>query len=435
MRAYKKEAPAYAEALRNIPGLGYVQNSWTVARVGELGLPNRPVVKTGPFGAQLQAHDFTDAGIPVLNIGNVQPGFLDLSSIDYVSEEKAGELCAYRLSEGDLVFSRSASIGRTACCTAKNEGWLMSYHLMRLSVDQTLCSPEFVMYSLMFSPAIVRQVAAITQGGTRSGINTSILENLKICFPRLEEQKKIVDVLQSVDEAIEATRAVIDQTRQLKTALLQDLLTNGMPGTGKRIQPEARPLSSVVGYWQYGLSESLSEKGNYPCLRMNNYERGRIVANPLKYIDLPQVEFERYRLNQNDILFNRTNSRDLVGKVGIFQLEGDFVFASYLVRLTPDTTQIVPEFLNILLNTELYQQRIRDLATPGVSQCNINVENLKKLCIPVPKLREQQEVVRVVESIENRLLAESSVLDRLIASKAALSQGLLTGRITVNGVQ
>ncbi|MFX9665250.1 restriction endonuclease subunit S, partial [Acinetobacter baumannii] len=73
--------------------------------------------------------------------------------------------------------------------------------------------------------------------------------------------------------------------------------------------------------------------GTYPILRMNNLEDGRINTSDLKYIDLDRDDFEKFRLRKGNVLFNRTNSYELVGKTAIFNIDGEFVFASYLIRL------------------------------------------------------------------------------------------------------
>jgi restriction endonuclease S subunit len=112
-----------------------------------------------------------------------------------------------------------------------------------------------------------------------------------------------------------------------------------------------------------------------------NYDDGRIIANDLKYVDLDDTDFNSFKVCKGDILFNRTNSADLVGKVGIFDLEGDYVFASYLVRLRVDQNQILPEFLNYYLDSDLGQRRLLAYATPGVSQTNISAGSLKKVLV------------------------------------------------------
>lgn len=91
-----------------------------------------------------------------------------------------------------------------------------------------------------------------------------------------------------------------------------------------------------------------------------------------------------YLLRRGDVLFNRTNSQEWVGKVGIYRHDTEAVFASYLIRLLPDTTKIDNYFLGHVLNSYQAQCRIKRYATPGVQQVNINATNLGKVLIPVP---------------------------------------------------
>jgi type I restriction enzyme S subunit len=116
-------------------------------------------------------------------------------------------------------------------------------------------------------------------------------------------------------------------------------------------------LGQLLSGCQYGLSQSLAESGRYPVFRMNNIQEGRLIASPLVYVDLPDCEFARYRLKKGDVLLNRKNSLDLVGKVGLFDLEGDFVFASYLIRLVVNSPND-SRFVNYFLNSYEGQKRI-----------------------------------------------------------------------------
>ena len=94
---------------------------------------------------------------------------------------------------------------------------------------------------------------------------------------------------------------------------------------------------------------------------MMNIEDGVIVENDMKFIDLSPDEFENYRVLPGDVLFNRTNSIDLVGKVGIYRLKGEHVFASDLIRLRANRKLIHPEYLNYYLNSRFGQHQIPTL--------------------------------------------------------------------------
>ena len=91
-------------------------------------------------------------------------------------------------------------------------------------------------------------------------------------------------------------------------------------------------LAQVVVQSQYGLSVRGGQEGRHPILRMNNLQEGTVVAEDVQYVDLAAAEFAKFRLNSGDLLFNRTNSAELVGKTALFELPGDCVFASYLIR-------------------------------------------------------------------------------------------------------
>src|SRR3546814_988375 len=95
---------------------------------------------------------------------------------------------------------------------------------------------------------------------------------------------------------------------------------------------------------------------------------GRFEFSNLVYIDLAPQEFESFRLQKGDILLNRTNSRDLVGKISIFDSDLEFITASYIVAFRLDGNRIDPWFCNLMLNTQMYQSRIKLLATPSISQ-------------------------------------------------------------------
>ena len=126
----------------------------------------------------------------------------------------------------------------------------------------------------------------------------------------------------------------------------------------------------------------------------------------LQYVDIDDVTLGKFRLQAGDVLFNRTNSYDLVGKTALFNHPGQFVFASYLVRLRTEPSKLIAEFLNYYLNWDVAQLRMRALASRGVSQSNINATKLKAFEIPFPPLDEQRSIVRMLDAVETKAHAE-----------------------------
>ena len=132
---------------------------------------------------------------------------------------------------------------------------------------------------------------------------------------------------------------------------------------------------------------------------MMNYDEELVAATDLKYADMSEAMAAEFTVREGDLLFNRTNSAELVGKIGIFKLPGVYLFASYLVRVSTNRDQLLPEFLNYFLNSPKGQAAVRAFATPGVSQANISAGNLKKVLVPVPSLSEQEAAVAELNRI------------------------------------
>ncbi len=192
-------------------------NTWATQSIESLGEQSRgEIVQTGPFGAQLSSHDFTHEGVRVLNVGNVQFGQLDTSRVDFVTPEKAALLEKYRIEPGDLLFTRSGSVGRCAVATKHVAGSIMSTHLLRVGFNPEKMNPEFAVAAIQGCRSVLDQIRlAAKRGSTREGVNTSVLKNLVIPVPALEAQHQIVI---EVTRKREATKSLINTLEvQLET--------------------------------------------------------------------------------------------------------------------------------------------------------------------------------------------------------------------------
>ena len=146
-----------------------------------------------------------------------------------------------------------------------------------------------------------------------------------------------------------------------------------------------------VAKTQYGLSEPMNECGKgFKIFRLGEVQDGRLIdTGRMKCADISAEEFEQYKLRKGDVLFNRTNSFELVGKTGIFTLDGDYCFASYLVRLNLDRRIVLPEFLNYFMNSAPFQESVKAKASKSINQANINATILSNEFISFPLLSEQ----------------------------------------------
>lgn len=119
-------------------------------------------------------------------------------------------------------------------------------------------------------------------------------------------------------------------------------------------------------------------------------------------------------------MVNRTNSIEHVGKTGLFDLDGDYCFASYLVRVVPDTTKVLPLFLTQMMNSTEFQTEAKASAAKAINQANINATKMRNMKIPVPALAEQKRFVASIEALEARITAAESIVAAAEAKKEAI---------------
>jgi len=200
---------------------------------------------------------------------------------------------------------------------------------------------------------------------------------------------------------------------------------------------EELPLGKIAKA-QYGVSTASAKDGAVAMLGMKNLENGRLLFRAVSRVHLSKEEVERYRLKRGDILFNRTNSLDMVGKTSIVDRvpEDDFVFASYLVRLVVDPAKVRPEYLCFFLNSDRSVRLLKTMATPGVSQYNINPTSLcRHFCVRFPvSLEEQHRITECLQVWDNAIHDHDELLAAKLRLKQALTLQLLTGKLRSGGV-
>ena len=159
---------------------------------------------------------------------------------------------------------------------------------------------------------------------------------------------------------------------------------------------------------QYGSSKKSAPTGAVPVLRMGNIQNGRIDYNKLVFTS-DEDDIRKYSLEVDDLLFNRTNSKELVGKVALYKGERPAIYAGYLVRLTP--VNISADYLNYVMQSQYYWGYCQSVRSDAIGQSNINAEKLKRFVVPLPPLAEQKRIVAKLEELLplcERLKSESN---------------------------
>jgi type I restriction enzyme S subunit len=404
-------------------------------------------VKRGVSWSKAQEHSEPGlARMPVIGIRNVQDQ-LDLTDILYLSGLKPAAIDKTRVSAGWTVMVGSNGnrdrIGN-AVLIREDTAFLFASFLIgaRPSADSGLSSDYF--YRWLSSEQVQAYLSASSEGTTGlSNLSHSFFRAMSIPVPPPDEQAAIACILDAVDTALERTHAAVKRAREVKRALVQRVFADGLRGEPKRktaIGPLPRswqvvPVSAVVDSFQYGLSVPMETRGELPILRMGNIQDGDVLLSELKFVSLPPKVVAPYLLHRGDVLFNRTNSQEWVGKVGVYRHDSPAVFASYLIRLLPDPARVDNYYLGHVLGSYPSQCRVKRYATPGVQQVNINATNLGKVLIPLPAgedaLREQQEIAVLLEAAGAAVRSYEPVLTAQQQLKRSLMHDLLTGRVRV----
>jgi type I restriction enzyme S subunit len=151
----------------------------------------------------------------------------------------------------------------------------------------------------------------------------------------------------------------------------------------------------VTTFIQYGISIDMNENGvGYKIYRMNEIENMFCSNSVSKYADISREEMQKFKLKNNDILFNRTNSFEFVGRTGIFKefSKEDFIFASYLVRLRTNEKLVLPEYLTVFLNTRFGISEIKRRARISINQSNVSASELQKIEMPIIEMPLQEKI-------------------------------------------
>ena len=161
----------------------------------------------------------------------------------------------------------------------------------------------------------------------------------------------------------------------------------------------------------YGTSSPSTDEGKYKYLRMNNItSKGTIDLSSIKYINVPLEDLEKYVVRKGDILFNRTNSKELVGKSALYSFEEDMIIAGYIIRLRVIDSIVLPIFLSSYMNTPCAKEYFRSIAKGAVNQSNINSKQLLSTSVYIPPLSLQQQFASKIEAIEKqKVLIKKSI--------------------------
>lgn len=261
--------------------------------------------------------------------------------------------------------------------------------------DENKAYPKYVYYAIRSK---TNDLIRLGVGGAQPNISQQKIKSFTVPLPPLEEQKRIAAILDQADALRRLRQSAIDRLNTLGQSIFYEMF--GDPATNP-FGWELKTIDDIAESTQYGTSAKAGETGSTAILRMGNITyTGEIETSNLKYIDIADKDISKYTVKQGDILFNRTNSPELVGKTTVYDNPEPMAYAGYLVRLrTKD--QAHPQFVSAFLNSKYGKAVLRGMCKSIVGMANINAKELVSIQIPVPPIDLQRHFAERLAHIKS----------------------------------
>lgn len=412
---------------------------WTKTCLGD----QLELIRNGYPGEQV-AH-FTD--FPVSRIETISEGTINFDKVGYVDFIPD----AYLLKPGDILFSNINSIKHIGKVAQVDQGMRL-FHGMNLLVLRPIeqVDKKFLFYKLVSAKPWFEKMAA--QAINQASINQTIIKQLLLELPQRKlEQTQIAEILSTVDQAIEQTGALIAKQERIKTGLMQDLLTRGIDEHGNLRSEETHqfkdsPLGRIPVEWEVAsVSSVLSQppRNGYSPVESSNWNGIYMLGlgcltsegfkpNQLKYAPKSNHRIEAALLRRGDFLISRSNTRTLVGLVGIFTgIVEPCIYPDLMVRLR-FSDEVSVEYMEQVFMSSSVRRQIEMAATgTSGSMVKISASVIKGVLFMKPPLSEQMSILPILQA--NAALARSmrTSLAKLRSLKTSLMQDLLTGKVRV----
>ncbi len=425
------------------------------------------------------------AGIPLIRSMNVHFAAFRADGLAYLDQKEAAKLDHVVVQAHDVLLNiTGASIGRVTTAPASLSGARVNQHVCIIRPAPGL-SAQFLA-NFLASPDQQARVFNVQVGATRQALTKSMILDWSVPIPPIAEQHAIVAEIEKqftrLDAGVAALRKAQAKLKRYRAAILkaacegrlvpteaelarkdgrayetgEQLLARTLverranwTGRGKYTEPntpDIADLPALPNGWTWATVEQLSSRVQYgssaktrerpigiPVVRMGNIAEGRLHLQSVKYLPVAHSEFPELLLTSGDLLFNRTNSAELVGKTAVYHgTPRPCSFASYLIRVRL-IDGCLPDYIAYFINSPLGRAWIASVASQQVGQANVNGTKLQALRIPLPPEAEQERIVAEVERRLSIVAALEQVVTANLQRAARLRQSILdrafTGRL------
>lgn len=378
----------------------------------------------------------------LIQLADIGDGVFINKSSRFMNDEQFERLNCTILEKDDILIARMPEpLGRACLYPLGN---VKSATVVDVAVIRTPNADHYWLMSAINSSVFRFYIELNASGTTRTRIARSALSKIELLEPPLPEQKKIAAILSSVDEVIEKTQAQIDKLKDLKTGMMQELLTRGIGHTefkdsavgripvGWEVVQLRKLVMKVESGWSPQCESSPAKTGDWGVLKTTavtwegfNYSANKRLPDELDTRPKLQVDV-------GDILITRAGPADRVGVVAYVEnVPRKILLSDKIIRVVVDS-MCDPRFISCWLSSEFINEYFSSRTTGlAQSQTNISQEILNSAPCALPKIGEQQKIADIVFGMNSSLASSVERLDKCKQTKKALMQDLLTGKVRV----
>lgn len=378
-------------------------------------------------GRAFKSSEWTDTGLPIVRIQNLNDETKAFNYYDGFVDKK------HKVYNGDILLSWSGTPGTSFGVHLWNRGdAVLNQHIFKVYLNESRCTKKFFVYAVNLR---LKELIRQAHGGVGlRHITKSKLQNITIPLPfpkdairSLDIQHHIVSHIESLLDELKGDHQLLEKMRR-DTDRLMDVTLEEVFHQLEKSGVDLIPIQSILlKKPQYGLSIKASDAPpGIPILRMGNItKRGGLSFDDLKYVSLSAREVEKYILNDGDILFNRTNSAELVGKTAVFENKIKAVFASYLIRLVVNKSQVQPKYIASYINSVRGRTYIQSQLSRAIGQVNVNAQKISAMPVLVPDIKVQEQIVAYFDSIQSEVDTMLKIMQQDAQLLERLEQSIL----------
>lgn len=425
-----------------IEWIGEIPANWVVKKL-LLGL--RTPICDGPH----ETPDYVEDGVPFISVDSLNESkTVSLENVKrYISEEQYNTYSIKaKLNEGDILFSKSATIGKTAI--VNNEKFMVWSPLAIIKPNEHLYN--VFLYYMLNCNELIKSIQLSGSYNTQANVGMREIEQSRIPFPSIAEQYRIASFLDSkcaeIDKAIEATKASIEEYRKLRQAIITETVTKGL-------DPDVEMKDSCTGYlgtvpskWrvkklrflgscQNGISkgaEFFGKKG-YPFVSYSDVYKNNILPIPSETIDSTQKERALYSVEKGDIFFTRTS--ETIEEIGFssvcLETIPNATFAGFLIRVRPINKELNEKYSSYYFRSDIHR-RYFTKEMNLVTRASLGQTLLKNMPILIPPMDEQQRISDYLDTkcseIESLIKSKEKLIEELTAYRKSLIYEYVTGK-------